>query len=292
MTSVTVWTRLEPHPCDGSMQRSLQAQVRDPLWLLARQWQLGELAGEDAGSPVQATMSMQSRPLTGYAPNDSGVADVAFEETLALETHVERVPVTLNVRGSAQLGRHVENAIRAALPAAAAQAAIEALRSAYPIAATAPPDAAEDALGRAMRATLAGRVLDGLALAAAYAVSQSGGTPNPPPAPGGAARGVPRGAARPPPLPHEPLQRAERRRRLALATARLRRERHLDRSRPRCRGRRHGRARRVGLPRRRDGLVLVLARQAGGRGRRYDHAARGDRGDVQLPARTRHVQGH
>jgi hypothetical protein len=180
MTSVTVWTRLEPHPRDGSMQRSLQAQVRDPLWLLARQWQLGELAGEDAGSPVQATMSMQSRPLTGYAPNDSGVADVAFEETLALETHVERVPVTLNVRGSAQLGRHVENAIRAALPAAAAQAAIEALRSAYPIAATAPPDAAEDALGRAMRATLAGRVLDGLALAAAYAVSQSGGTPNPP----------------------------------------------------------------------------------------------------------------
>jgi hypothetical protein len=180
MTSVTVWTRLEPHPRDGSMQRSLQAQVRDPLWLLARQWQLGELAGEDAGSPVQATMSVQSRPLTGYAPNDSGVADVAFEETLALETHVERVPVTLNVRGSAQLGRHVENAIRAALPAAAAQAAIEALRSAYPIAATAPPDAAEDALGRAMRATLAGRVLDGLALAAAYAVSQSGGTPNPP----------------------------------------------------------------------------------------------------------------
>ena len=43
MTSVTVWTRLEPHPRDGSMQRSLQAQVRDPLWLLARQWQLGEL---------------------------------------------------------------------------------------------------------------------------------------------------------------------------------------------------------------------------------------------------------
>src|ERR1019366_5125112 len=248
MTSVTVWTRLEPHPRDGSMQRSLQAQVRDPLWLLARQWQLGGLAGEDAGSPVQATMSMQSRPLTGYAPNDSGVADVAFEETLALETHVERVPVTLNVRGSAQLGRHVENAIRAALPAAAAQAAIEALRSAYPIAATAPP--------------------------------------------GAPAAGAARGLAVPPPLRPEPLQRAERRRRLALATARLRRERHLDRSRPRCRGRRHGRARRVGLPRRRDGLVLVLARQAGGRGRRYDHAARGDRGDVQLPARTRHVQGH
>jgi hypothetical protein len=180
MPSVTVWTRLEPHPREGSMQRSLQAQVRDPLWLLARQWQLGEFAGDDAGSPVQATMSVQSRPLTGYAPDDSGVASVAFDQTLALEAHVERVPVTLNVRGAAQLGRHGEDAIRAALPAATAQTAIEALRDAYPIAATAPPDAAEDALGRAMRATLAGRVVDGLALAGAYAIFQSGGTPDPP----------------------------------------------------------------------------------------------------------------
>ena len=180
MASVTIWTRLEPHPREGSMQRSLQAQVRDPLWLLARQWQLGEFAGEDAGSPVQATMSLQSRPLTGYAPDGSGTAAVAFDPTLALEAHVERVPVTLNVRGAAQLGRRVENALRGALPAATADATITALRNAYPIAPTVPPDAAEDALGRAMRATLAGRVVDGLAVAAAFAVFQAGGTPDPP----------------------------------------------------------------------------------------------------------------
>ena len=180
MASVTVWTRLEPHPRDGSMQRSLQAQVRDPLWFLARQWQLGEFAGEDAGSPVAATMSVASRPLTGYAPNDSGVTTDAFDRALALEAHVERVPVVLNVRGAAQLGRRVENAIRAALPTPAADVAVTALRAAYPIAAVAPPDAAEDALGRAMRATFAGRVVDGLALAAAYALAQAGGTPNPP----------------------------------------------------------------------------------------------------------------
>ena len=35
---------------------SLQAQIRDPLWLLARQWQVGEFAGDDAGSPVQAVL--------------------------------------------------------------------------------------------------------------------------------------------------------------------------------------------------------------------------------------------
>ena len=34
--SITSWTRLEPQPRDGSMERSLQSQVRDPLWMLAR----------------------------------------------------------------------------------------------------------------------------------------------------------------------------------------------------------------------------------------------------------------
>ena len=102
-------------------------QVRDPLWFLARQWQLGEFAGEDAGSPVQATMSVQSRPLTGYAPNGSGAPTEDFDRALALEAHVEQVPVVLNVRGSAQLGRRVENAIRASLPPAAADLAMPQL---------------------------------------------------------------------------------------------------------------------------------------------------------------------
>jgi hypothetical protein len=32
IASITTWTRLEPRAREGSMQRSLQAQVRDPLW--------------------------------------------------------------------------------------------------------------------------------------------------------------------------------------------------------------------------------------------------------------------
>jgi len=191
MASVTLWTRLEPHPRDGSMERSLQAQVRDPLWMLARQWQVGELEGTDAGSPVQAVMSVQSQPLTGYAPNAAGTGQVPYDPAVGLEPHVERVPVTLNVRGSAQLGRHVEAAIRAAVPPATATDVIAALRSAYPIAAAVPADAPEDPTGRAVRASLAGRVVDGVALAAAYAVAQAGGTPDPPLPPEASDPGIP-----------------------------------------------------------------------------------------------------
>src|SRR6266700_629564 len=162
------------------MARSLQAQVRDPLWMLARQWQLGELEGDDAGSPAQAVMSVQSQALTGYTPNVVGAGQVPYDPAMALEPHVERVPVTLNVRGSAQLGRHVEAAIRAAVAPATAVAVIAALRAAYPIAASVSADAPEDRTGRAVRASLTGRVVDGLALAAAYALEQAGGTPTPP----------------------------------------------------------------------------------------------------------------
>ena len=34
------------------MNTGLQARVYDPLWLLARQWQIGEFQGEDSGSPA------------------------------------------------------------------------------------------------------------------------------------------------------------------------------------------------------------------------------------------------
>ena len=102
IASVTTWTRLEPQPRDASMDRSLQAQVRDPLWLLARQWQVGEFAGDDAGSPVQATMGVQAQPLTGYRPGPPGTATLPFDSTIPLEVHVERGPIRFALRGSIQ----------------------------------------------------------------------------------------------------------------------------------------------------------------------------------------------
>ena len=38
----------------------LQARIYDPLWLLARQWQIGEFQGEDNGSPAIGAMARQA----------------------------------------------------------------------------------------------------------------------------------------------------------------------------------------------------------------------------------------
>jgi hypothetical protein len=47
--------RLEADPRQSDLARGFTAEVADPAWLLGRQWQLGEHAGEDASSPVRLT---------------------------------------------------------------------------------------------------------------------------------------------------------------------------------------------------------------------------------------------
>ena len=70
--SITSWTRLEPHCRDADMGRSISARLFDPLWMMTRQWQIGEFQGEDAGTPVQArvraTSAMLSRCHLGELP--------------------------------------------------------------------------------------------------------------------------------------------------------------------------------------------------------------------------------
>ena len=60
------WTRLEPFARSQSLKEGLRAGVYDPLWLLARQWQLGEFRGSDGGTPVQAVLRMVCTPVTRY----------------------------------------------------------------------------------------------------------------------------------------------------------------------------------------------------------------------------------
>ena len=49
--AVTRWNRLEGRPRSHDFGRALKAEVRDALWMLTKQWQLGEFRGDDAGSP-------------------------------------------------------------------------------------------------------------------------------------------------------------------------------------------------------------------------------------------------
>jgi hypothetical protein len=92
--SVTTYNRLEGRPRTVSFDRALRAEVRDALWMLTRQWQLGEFHGDDAGSPVAAKLLLQTTRLTKYCPNAAATEDFPYD--ICLETKVERrnIPLT------------------------------------------------------------------------------------------------------------------------------------------------------------------------------------------------------
>jgi hypothetical protein len=86
------WNRVEPITRDKSLEAGLEARIHDPLWLLARQRQLGELTADaDLGSAVVATVSAQVAPLTAYRPGapDRSTAMPYDPEVAPLEALVE-----------------------------------------------------------------------------------------------------------------------------------------------------------------------------------------------------------
>src|SRR6478672_13578502 len=82
------WNRLEGRPRSADFDRSLRAEVRDPLWFLTRQWQFGEFQGEDAGSPIDARLAYATTKLVHYLPRSGDRLD--FPQNQPLEAVVER----------------------------------------------------------------------------------------------------------------------------------------------------------------------------------------------------------
>ena len=110
MASLTSWTRLEPSTQREDLQDSLAARLHDPLWQLARQWQIGEFTAEDAGSPVQARVRIEHAPLTRYRPGGGTGSATRYEPSrMPLETLVEREPLAAgapNARLASVAGLH------------------------------------------------------------------------------------------------------------------------------------------------------------------------------------------
>ena len=86
--SVSLWNRLEGRPRSVDFTRALRAEVRDGLWMLTRQWQMGEFHGDDAGSPVLAKVQVAQAPVTRFQARDA--TPVGVDGTVPLEALAER----------------------------------------------------------------------------------------------------------------------------------------------------------------------------------------------------------
>jgi hypothetical protein len=95
--SITTWNRLEARPRTLSFDRALQAEVRDGLWMLTKQWQMGEFRGSDAGSPIFAKLQIDTTRLTKYRPDAE--QSQLFEYEVPFEAKVERRPLAFTQGG-------------------------------------------------------------------------------------------------------------------------------------------------------------------------------------------------
>lgn len=93
--TVVSWNRLEGRPRTDNFTRALKAEVRDPLWMLARQWQMGEFEGDDAGSPVFAKVNTATTKLRKYQALDREVQ--SFDDTKPLEAQIECRPIPMQI---------------------------------------------------------------------------------------------------------------------------------------------------------------------------------------------------
>src|SRR5262245_28731928 len=90
LPTVVMWNRLEGRPRREDFLRALRAEVRDPLWMLCKQWQVGEFRGDDAGSPVFAKVHIDTTRITRYRPGEGAARD--FDNETPLEAIVEQRP--------------------------------------------------------------------------------------------------------------------------------------------------------------------------------------------------------
>lgn len=160
------WQRLEGRGISADLRPGLAATVADPLWMLARQWQVGEFAGEDAASPVEVRAEVRWQPVGEVRVGGGPPAPVDGP----LEARVEAEDV---LAGPARARLAAETA-RRLLRMVRAPGLLARLQQAFPL--RLPADDGLDPTGRAELELLRARCFDGTALAAHLA---AGGAPDP-----------------------------------------------------------------------------------------------------------------
>ena len=93
--TITTWNRLEGRARKEDFDRALKAEVRDALWMISKQWQMGEFIGDDAGSPILAKIHMATTQLTKYQPGSD--TPIPLEQDIPLEAKVEHQAIPFQI---------------------------------------------------------------------------------------------------------------------------------------------------------------------------------------------------
>jgi hypothetical protein len=174
------WQRLEAGHIDPNITEGIFSAIADPLWMLARQWQVGEFRGEDAASPILVDAMVAAVPVADFWVDDGEGRHIIPRDDAPwpLETLVEHEPVAggpaalrLRLEGGAALAHALRHA-------GASASTLTAFHDEYPFVDRL--DRTLDPAGAAQLALLARRVADGAAVLAALDAAGGDATGLPP----------------------------------------------------------------------------------------------------------------
>jgi hypothetical protein len=191
LPAVVHWNRLEGRPRSDDLTRSVRAELRDPLWMLARQWQFGELAGDDAGTPIRAKLAAQVAQVAALRLR--GGPAQPYDGSRPLEPLVERAAVQPDLMMSLHIGLRWRGLMLRQFGAMTTlvDAFVTRFGFALPVAGGKDLAALQLATHRrelALRLTTAGKAIDGAAVLVVALAARAAGTP---PSDAFAARGIP-----------------------------------------------------------------------------------------------------
>jgi hypothetical protein len=87
------WTRIEAMGRGLGLEEGTQACIADPLWMIGRQWQVGELRGDDAARPAAARVTVGTASVDRYRPAETPTMR-PLPADMPLERLVESMPVS------------------------------------------------------------------------------------------------------------------------------------------------------------------------------------------------------
>jgi hypothetical protein len=148
------YTRTEPRTRSDDLAEGLAARIYDPAWLLARQWQVGELHADNGGTPIRVRHMGESTRCTAYIDRGGTRAIDTNDgpwEALA-EASVE-LPAAWTLRLRVDIGRALVRALRAA----GLSDRVEQLATAFPLT----RDSEDQGHASGMLALAAGLIPDG-----------------------------------------------------------------------------------------------------------------------------------
>src|SRR6185369_4746967 len=109
MARISYYSRLEPRPRKNDFRPSLAAPIRDPIWFLARQWQMGELEATDNGSLAYVQYGGHTTRMPRWL---RGTGEVGVDPGAPLETQTLSEPFTPDLALQVELGHDFADYLR------------------------------------------------------------------------------------------------------------------------------------------------------------------------------------